>query len=229
MKTFFDSEKANSQPKSKSSVWFKSLFAIGLVFSLAIAMQACKKDNVFNISPDQTQDIKLEMRQLWAEHMEWTYATVDAFFHDQNGLSAKLNRLLKNQTDIGEALVPYFGQENSQKLAGLLTEHIQGAVPVLSAAQNGDNAALEQALDDWYANAQEVGDHLAAINPEYWAQPVLRDMWKTHITQTVTYSVALLQNELEKAVSDYQEAYNHMMGMGDIMSDGIIKKFPDKF
>ena len=36
--------------------------------------------------------------------MQWTYATVDAFFHDQKALDPTLQRLLANQDDIGNAI-----------------------------------------------------------------------------------------------------------------------------
>jgi len=42
---------------------------------------------------------------------------------------------LAEPTEIGAAFVPFYGQETGQRLAGLLTTHIQQAVPVLQAAQ----------------------------------------------------------------------------------------------
>lgn len=218
-------EKLNTAMKASKKVGRVFTGAI-LVLTILSATQSCKKESA---DTSTYQQLHVDMRKLWSEHMEWTYATVDAFFHDQNGLSPKLNRLLKNQQDIGNSIKAYFGEEAGNTLASLLTEHIQLAVPVLTAAQNGDNAALEEGLDNWYANAQAVGDHYAAINPEVWQQTTLRDMWKTHITQTVDYSVALLQNNLDDAIVKYQVAYDHMMEMGDLMTQGIVLKSPESF
>lgn len=202
----------------------KVVGAVWLLLACFIAMQGCSKDVDSGNQSATDQEVRVEMRQLWAEHMEWTYATVDAFFHDQAGLTPKLNRLLQNQKDIGNSIKPYFGEEAGQKLAALLTEHIQLAVPVLTAAEEGNNGALEEGLDNWYANAQEIGDDFASLNPKAWDQASLRDIWKTHITQTVGYSVALLQNKLDDAIAQYQAAYDHMMEMGDEMADGIVNR-----
>ncbi len=161
--------------------------------------------------------------------MQWTFATVDAFFHNQNGLNAQLNRLLKNQKDIGAAIVPVYGQAAGDKLASLLTTHINQAVPVLTAAQKGDQPALKKALDDWYANAQEIADFLAAVNPKYWKQADMREMMKKHIDQTTAYSVELLKNNYDEAVKKYDEANDHMKIMSDVLAMGIVKQFPDKF
>lgn len=204
-----------------------------LVVTLLLVLQACsKKDNAAPAisNSEKASEFSTDMNRLWAEHMQWTYATVDAFFNQPGQLNANLNRLLQNQKDIGEAFAPYFGQETGSHLTELLTTHIMDAVPVLTAAKEENNAALEEALDEWYANAQEIGDFQASINPTYWGQPHLRDMWKTHITQTVAYSVDLLKTDFDKAIIDYQDAFNHMVtDMSGLLSSGIIKKFPNKF
>jgi hypothetical protein len=98
--------------------------------------------------------------------MQWTYATVDAFFHNADSVQPTMDRLLANQADIGAAIVPFYSQEAADQLTELLTTHINDAVPVLPAAQSADDPALQAALDDWYANAQEVADFLAAADPD---------------------------------------------------------------
>lgn len=169
------------------------------------------------------------MRNLWTDHMQWTYATVDAFFHNQEALQPTLDRLLQNQKDAGAALVPYYGQEAGDKLADLLTTHIKQAVPVLTAAQAGDKAALDAALNDWYANAKEIADFLSAANPKNWPTSATEPMMKAHIDQTTVYATDLLKGDYPKAIKDYQEAFDHMMMLSDTLATGIIAQFPDKF
>ncbi len=169
------------------------------------------------------------MRTLWSDHMQWTYNTVDAYFHEPDQVNAKLNRLLQNQKDIGAAIVPYYGQEAGDQLAQLLTTHIQQAVPVLSAAKAGDQNALDKSLADWYANAQEIADFLAGANPKYWVKTEMEAMMKEHISTTVTYSVDLLKGDYEQSIIDYEKAAAHMTMMADMLSDGIAKQFPGKF
>jgi hypothetical protein len=168
------------------------------------------------------------MRQLWTDHMQYTVMTVDAFFHENNALQPRLNRLLQNQKDIGAAIAPYFGRDAANKLTDLLTTHIKQAVPVLTAAKSGDQAALKKASDDWYANAKEIADFLSAANPDNWPASATEPMMKTHIDQTTTYAVDLLKGDYTKAITDYDAAFAHMMSMADALAQGISVKFPDK-
>jgi hypothetical protein len=169
------------------------------------------------------------MRDLWSDHMQWTYATVDAFFHNPDGLQPTLDRLLANQVDIGAALVPFYGEEAGNQLTALLTTHINQAVPVLTAAQAGDTAALETALADWYANAEEIADFVSAANPENWPQSATRPMLEGHIDTTTVYATDLLNGDYTSAIQHFDEAKHHMLMLSDTLAAGIIAQFPDQF
>jgi hypothetical protein len=61
-------------------------------------------------------EVKLynDQRNLWSQHMEWTYSTVNAFFHDQDALQPTMDRLLQNQRDIGAAFAVYYGADKGK-------------------------------------------------------------------------------------------------------------------
>ncbi|MCO6497262.1 MAG: hypothetical protein J5I50_06325 [Chitinophagaceae bacterium] len=175
------------------------------------------------------QDFNKAMRKLWSDHMHWTLATVDAFFNEPQQLEAKLNRLLKNQKDIGAAIVPFYGQEAGDALADLLTDHIKGAVPVLQAAKTGDNASLTNAVEDWYKNANDIANFLTAANPNNWPASATEPALKMHITHTVGYATNILKGEYDESLQTFEEALEHMLVLADILSEGIANQFPDRF
>lgn len=170
------------------------------------------------------------MHKLWFQHMEWTYATVDAFFHNHKALDPTLARLLQDQRDIGAAFRPFYGRAAAHHLTKLLLTHINDAVPVLQAAQAGNTTRLKKATAAWYANAKRIADFLSSLNRANWPRSATEPMLKRHITQTITYSVDLLEGHYAKAITAYGRAEQHMaMFMANVLSKGIIAQFPGKF
>ncbi|MBS1949167.1 MAG: glycosyltransferase [Bacteroidetes bacterium] len=187
------------------------------------------KDFVRLMKNPKVLELNSAMKELWSAHMYWTLITVDAYFNDPKGLGAKLGRLLQNQKDIGAAIVPFYGQAAGDQLAKLLTEHIQLAVPVLKAAKENDKAALDKAVNDWYANAKDIGSFLASANPKNWTAKETQGALEMHITHTIAYSVSILKGDYTQSFGGFEEALRHMLHLADILTEGIAKQFPDKF
>lgn len=215
----------------KSSI--SKVMLVALISSFMFTLSSCKdEDSVVNPGPMTTEsyrDFDAAMQKLWADHMQWTFATVDAYFNNQGALQAQLGRLLRNQENIGAAIVPYYGQAAGDQLTVLLKAHINGAVPVLQAAKDGNQAALEQAITDWRQNARDISDFLSSANPEFWEQSHMREHMDDHISQTIAYSVDLLKLDYTQAVIDYDVAFDNMMHFSKVLSEGIANQYPGKF
>ena len=211
----------------------RAAVALAITGLTLLIAPGCSKDETATTIPTLNSDgyktLNTTMRKHWGDHMQWTYATVDAFFNNPAALDAHLNRLLQNQKDIGAAIVPYYGQAAGDTLSALLTTHITQAPAVLQAAKDNNQPALEAALAAWNANAEDIADFLSAANPQSWEQVHMREEMKGHITQTTSYAVDLLQKDYAKAIVDYETAYNHMMHLADDLSQGIAKQYPGKF
>lgn len=180
------------------------------------------------VKPSRQTVLYANMRTLWDQHMQWTYDAIVAFASDSPGLDATIGRLLQNQVDIGNAVVPFYGKAAGRQLTDLLQTHIKEAVPVLQAAKAGDKAALDPAVAAWYGNAAEIGRFLAKANPN-WARADMPEMMKTHITQTIGYATDVLTGDHAKAIADYDKAQAHMDDMADMLSAGLVAQFPKRF
>ena len=99
-----------------------------------------------------------QMRKLWEDHVTWTRLAIVTFADGSPGFNATAARLLQNQTDIGNAIAPFYGTAAGQQLSALLHDHITIAVELLQDAKAGDTAAFDAAKIRWYANANQIAD-----------------------------------------------------------------------
>jgi hypothetical protein len=169
------------------------------------------------------------MRKLWEDHVTWTRLAIVSFAADLPDLSATEARLLRNQTDIGNAVKPYYGRKAGNQLTALLRQHILGAVALLQAAKAGDQAQIKQASDAWYANAKQIADFLHKANPHHWPRADLRAMMKTHLDQTLDEATHRLTGNFGADIRDYERIHRHILEMADMLSDGIMAQFPHRF
>lgn len=170
-----------------------------------------------------------QMRKLWEDHVTWTRLAIVTFADGSNGFGATATRLLQNQTDIGNAIAPYYGAAAGQRLASLLHDHITIAVQLLQDARAGDNAAFAADKATWYDNANQIADFLSAANPRFWPDATMREEMKEHLDQTLAEAVDELGGNYTASVADYEAIHLHILAMADLLSSGIMSQFPARF
>ena len=170
-----------------------------------------------------------QMRKLWEDHVTWTRLAIVTFADGSPGFDATAARLLQNQSDIGNAIKPYYGDAAGNRLTALLRDHISIAVEILTAARDGNTSAFDAASARWYANANDIADFLSAANPQSWPDSVLRADMKAHLDQTLSEAAHELHGEYAAGVTDYEAIHHHILMMADTLSAGIIAQFPSRF
>jgi hypothetical protein len=171
---------------------------------------------------------RASMRVLWEDHIVWTRMVIVDLIAGTPDADAALTRLLKNQTDIGNAIKPFYGQAAGDRLTALLRDHILIAGRLLTTAKAGDAAGFATAKADWYANADDIARFLASANSR-WPLADLREAMKTHLDTTLDEAVARLTGDWTADVAAYDRVHVHILHMADILSDGIIAQFPSAF
>jgi hypothetical protein len=176
------------------------------------------------------------MRKLWEDHITYTRNVIISFELDEPDasvvlpdLSTVVDRLLQNQVDIGNAIRPYYGADAGDQLTALLKEHITGAAKVLTALKANDQAALQTALEAWYANAHDIAVFLSGANPDNWPLAEIDQMMKDHLDATTAEAVARHQADWSGDVAAYDKVHAQALTMADMLSSGIIAQFPAKF
>lgn len=173
------------------------------------------------------ETLRVGMRKLWADHVIWTREYIANAIGEDGNADAAAARLMKNQEDIGNAVVPYYGKEAGAKLTGLLKEHITIATEVVGAAKARDNAKLADADKRWKGNATDIATFLSGANPN-WPKAELEKMLNEHLALTTQEATARLEKNWTRDVETFDKIFDQAMHMADALTDGIVKQFPNK-
>ncbi len=169
------------------------------------------------------------MRKLWEDHVTWTRLFIVSALSDLPDKGATTERLLMNQTDIGNAIKPFYGDAAGEKLTGLLREHITTAAELVAAAKANDKAKQDDATKRWITNADHIAAFLSSANPKSWPSGEMKSMMHEHLNATTAEVVARLKSDWPADVAAYDKVHNQILGMADMLSSGIIDQFPDRF
>lgn len=181
-----------------------------------------------NVSSEKKDELRTAMRKLWEDHVTWTRNVIFCIMDGLPGTDQAVARLLKNQDDIGNAVKTYYGDDAGKKLSELLRVHITTAADLLKAAKSDNNAAFDDANKKWTANADEISDFLSKANPN-WALEDMKMMMRDHLKLTTNEAVARKKKDYDADVKAYEQVHDEILKMSDMLTDGIVKQFLDKF
>lgn len=204
-----------------------SLTAIapGLVPAPALGQGSALAANVL----EKQSAFQNTMRALWEDHITWTRLYIVSVAADLPDKDATAGRLLQNQSDIGNAIKPFYGSAAGEKLTALLRAHILTAAELVAAAKAGDNAKIGEASKRWYANADEIAAFLSTANPKSWPLAEMKAMMKGHLDLTLEEASARLKGDWPADIAAYDKVHKQILRMADMLSAGIIRQFPAKF
>ena len=207
------------------------IFVLSLVFmnttTFVKAEESSRPSNQTCIN-ESVIKLKYDMQKLWIEHAWWTRSVIVSKLADLKDQKDVLERLLQNQVDIGNLIKPYYGDEAGNKLTELLKEHIVIAGGIIDAAKKGDQGNVDKLNKDWKRNADDIVAFLTKANPN-WSKQELTDMFYTHLKFTTDEVTNRLQKNWKADIKTADLNETHLIHMGDMLTDGIVKQFPEKF
>jgi len=162
------------------------------------------------------------------DHTVYTRLYITSAFADLPDAQTVAGRLLKNQEDIGNAIIPYYGKDAGNKLTQLLKEHIMIATEVVATAKSGDPKKFAEADKKWIANADDIAAFLSSANPN-WPKKDVADLLHLHLQLIKEFATARLGKNYAEDIKKLDEYFTEGMLIADTLSEGVIKQFPNKF
>jgi hypothetical protein len=169
-----------------------------------------------------------EWRKLWEDHITWTRVVIIGILDGLPGTNTYIGRLLQNYEDMEDALAPYYG-DKAEVLGDLIKDHLVIAAELLTAANNNDTAAFNDAHERWYANAHDIAVQMNEMNPQFWPLDETEKMWTDHLDATLAEATDHLTGDFAGEVAAYDLVHDLALEMADFFSNSVMQQFPSQF
>jgi hypothetical protein len=184
----------------------------------------------FNHSCASEQEVHLSnaMRLVWEQHVYWTRMTTNSIAFNLPDVDAVTARLLRNATDMGKLLKPFYGNKIAAKFSNFIREHLLIATEFVKAAKAGNQKAAADAERRWYANGEVIAKFLSRINP-FISREEFQEMFFEHLALTTKEALFILQNKFQSSIAMFDRIEAQALLMADTITNAIVKQFPGKF
>jgi len=184
----------------------------------------------FNSSCISKQEVRLksDMRLVWEQHVYWTRMTIISIAFNLPDVDFVTARLLRNPTDMGNLLRPFYGNNIAAKFSNLIREHLVIGAELVKAAKAGDQKAVAEIEHRWYANGAQISEFLSTINP-FISEREFRKMFFEHLALTTREAVLMIQKDFKGSIAVFDKIEAEALQMSDTITVAIVKQFPKKF
>lgn len=211
-----------------------TLQIIALVCLISYSGFTANRDSQMKSLADSTvikqtaAELKTTMHNLWDDNAAWTRTVLLCFIDDLPGKEQATKRLLQNQAEIGNSIKPYYGLEAGRKLTLLLNNHLQISAEMVYAAKSKNNQQLKEVNKNWHENADKISEFLSNRNPE-WDQYDMKYMMDQQIKLITDQVQFRINQNYDADIIAYDKVHVEILNMSVIISNGIVKQFPEKF
>ena len=179
--------------------------------------------------PKSQVELKMKMRKLWEDYLTWMHAYVISALENLDDAEYAAKRLLKNQEEQSEIIRLYYGDEVGDRLSHLLKEHVSQAMEIVKATRMGATIDAAEAQDRWRRNADEIAVLLSEVNPDYWSKATLIDILYKHLEYITEEIASRFNKDWGADIDSYDQDHLHILKFADMLGEGIIQQFPEKF
>ena len=174
-------------------------------------------------------DLKLAMRNLWGDHIFWIRnVALTTKLGDTEAAKVADEQVVQNAKAIAEAVVPYYGKAAGDKLFTLLAGHYGSVKDFMSAAFSANKAGMDSAKIKMINNAKDIAVFLSSANPN-WPEQTLLGALGSHGALHMAQIEQIHAKNFAAEAKIWEQEKAQVFQIADVLSEGIVKQFPQKF
>lgn len=159
------------------------------------------------------------VQRRWYEHIVYTRNTILSLLSNGEDVPASVDRLLKNQEDIGNTLRPFYPADKVDEIVALLKDHIKQAGDIVVAAMAIQDTT--DLIEKWRANCRDIVQKLTALNPDL-AKTDLEKLWDDHLTLTINEVSYRQDKNWDSDILNFDRILDNIQQISDILADSMV-------
>jgi len=167
-------------------------------------------------------------RLLWEQHVAWTRMTFISLIFKLPDVSFVVTRLLRNATDMGNAIRPCYGDQIANQYAQLIREHLFIEADLVKALLSGNPQQVSDEQRKWHNNADQITVFWSNINP-FIDREAFRRMFYEHLRLTTIEATTMITKDFKADVAIFDQIEAEALEMADAISIAMVKQFPQMF
>lgn len=162
---------------------------------------------------------KMTLRKAFTDHAVYTKFVITDIIEALPNLTVDVNRLMKNQEEIGYILSVSIGSEKGIELTNALKEHIRLASESVKAIKSG---VAGNANTLFLEHAETVGRFVSSLNPEKLPLAPIIEAFKKHSQYVIDIATAQKSRTVYDIVTLYDAYYNHILSLSDTLAVALF-------
>ena len=180
-------------------------------------------------APAKVNEAGAALRDLWVGHIFWVRdVVVSTFAGNRPAAAAAEQAVVANAKQIAAAIEPYYGNDASEKLFGLLAGHYGAVKQYLEATVAGRKDKQDAAFKNLSVNASEIARFLSGANPNL-PFDTLNGLLLAHGGHHTQQIQQLQGKQYVEEAQTWEAMKRHMYVIADALAGAIAKQFPKQF
>lgn len=179
-------------------------------------------------SMSEAADLRVVLNNLETEHVALAAAATRAGFDGADNFDAAAGSLSQNTDDISAAVGDVYGDEAEERFKEIWASHIGFFVDYTLAAKAGDQAGMDEAVENLNGYVDAISTFFSEANP---------NLPKEAVAQLISEHVGLLKGavdaygagDFEESYAQQREAERQISGIADTLSGAIVEQKPEEF
>lgn len=184
-------------------------------------------NNLYSMNQNML-NLNNQMRKIWLEHVFYIKFALMSIIYNLDNKTIAFKNLTQNVMDIQNVFSRYYNPDIAERFANLFKNHILITLDIFNAIKKNDTKTLANLEKELRTNSQEISNFLASINPNFDRNKI-DDMLNNHNIDIKNFAVLTKDKKYEQANDVFNKMKTQALIMADMLTNGIILAFPDKF